>query len=94
MTDQYNDNDCNASLKNELVRTLPTQGMSRAKDILPFLPFSRTTLHEWSRDGRFPASIKLSSNMVAWRNIDVINWLENYKSSLSSNENMESENEI
>ena len=77
-----------------LAKLLPLQGMSRAKDILPLLPFSRTTLHEWSNNGRFPASIKLSSNIVAWRNIDVINWLEKYKSSLSSNENMESENEI
>ncbi|WP_198330412.1 helix-turn-helix transcriptional regulator [Psychrobacter cibarius] len=78
----------------DLTKLLPLQGMSRAKDILPLLPFSRTTLHEWSNNGRFPASIKLSSNIVAWRNIDVINWLEKYKSSLSSNENMESENEI
>lgn len=78
----------------DLAKLLPLQGMSRAKDILPLLPFSRTTLHEWSNNGRFPASIKLSSNIVAWRNIDVINWLEKYKSSLSSNENMESENEI
>lgn len=80
--------------KIEVGSFLPIQGMSRAKDILPFLPFSRTTLHEWSNNGKFPASIKLSANMVAWRNIDVINWLENYKSALSSNENVESENEI
>lgn len=78
----------------EVSNILPPQGMSRAKDILHFLPFSRTTLHEWSNNGKFPASIKLSSNMVAWRNIDVINWLENYKSSLSHNEDVESENEI
>lgn len=55
---------------------LPPQGLSRAKDILPFLPFGRTTLHEWSRDGRFPASIKLSPTMVAWRNAEVLEWLE------------------
>lgn len=57
---------------------LPPQGMSRAKDILPFLPFSRTTLHEWSRNGRFPKSVKLSSTMVAWRNSEVLEWLENH----------------
>lgn len=54
---------------------LPPQGLSRAKDILPFLPFSRTTLHEWSRDGRFPKSVKLSPTMVAWRNSEVLQWL-------------------
>ena len=56
---------------------LPSQGLSRAKDILPFLPFGRTTLHEWSRDGRFPKSVKLSETVVAWRNSEVIDWLAN-----------------
>lgn len=55
---------------------LPPQGMSRAGDILPLLPFGRTTLHEWSKNGRFPKSVKLSANMVAWRNADVLEWLE------------------
>jgi len=57
---------------------LPLQGMSRAKDILPFLPFGRTTLHGWSQNGRFPASIKLSPTMVAWRNSDVLEWLSSH----------------
>jgi predicted DNA-binding transcriptional regulator AlpA len=57
---------------------LPPQGMSRARDILPLLPFGRTTLHEWSQDGRFPASIRLSPTMVAWRNSDVLEWLESH----------------
>lgn len=86
MTDQYNDNDCNLSLKNELIRTLPTQGMSRAKDILPFLPFSRTTLHQWSHDGRFPASIRLSPTVVAWRNSEVLAWIESHSTSSNNKE--------
>ena len=64
-----------------LSKTLPIltpQGMSRARDILPYLPFGRTTLHEWSRDGRFPASIKLSPTMVAWRNAEVLEWLNSH----------------
>jgi len=75
MNDKYNDNYCTSSLKNEMIRMLPAQGMSRAKDILPFLPFSKTTLHEWSRNGKFPKSIKLSPTMVAWRNSEVLQWL-------------------
>ena len=61
----------------DLVKLLPPQGMSRARDILPFLPFGRTTLHEWSRDGRFPASVRLSPTMVAWKNSEVLEWLDN-----------------
>lgn len=73
----YFDND-------QLIKQLPPQGMSRAKDILPLLPFGRTTLHEWSQNGRFPASIKLSPAMVAWRNADVIEWLENHSNPVSN----------
>ena len=62
----------------DLAKLLPLQGMSRAKDILPLLPFGRTTLHEWSRDGRFPASIRLSPTIVAWSNSEVLKWLESH----------------
>jgi predicted DNA-binding transcriptional regulator AlpA len=56
---------------------LPPQGMSRASQLLPFLPFGSSTLWAWSRDGRFPSPIRLSSTMTAWRNADVIEWLSN-----------------
>lgn len=78
-----------------LSKILPHQGMSRAKDILPLLPFSRTTLHEWSRDGRFPASIRLSPTMVAWKNSEVLEWLNNYGNhsmSLGTNRSESNEN--
>jgi len=73
----YSNNPTKTRNKN-LVKLLPPQGMSRAKDILPFLPFGRTTLHEWSQNGKFPASIKLSPTMVAWRNNDVLEWLSSH----------------
>jgi len=59
---------------------LPTTGMGRAKDILPFLPFSKTTLFEWSKDGRFPAGKKLSPTMTAWSYADVHEWLNSHTS--------------
>lgn len=71
--------------KIEVGSFLPIQGMSRAKDILPFLPFSRTTLHEWSRDGRFPKSIHLSPTVVAWKNAEVLEWLNNHTNNASTN---------
>lgn len=57
---------------------LPAQGMSRASQLLPFLPFGASTLWAWSRDGRFPAPVKLSPTMTAWRNADVIDWLNSH----------------
>lgn len=62
---------------------LPTTGMGRAKDILPFLPFSKTTLFEWSKDGRFPAPVKLSPTMTAWKYADVHHWLNSHTSTTS-----------
>ncbi len=56
--------------------TLPRQGMSRASQILPFLPFGSTTLWKWSKEGLFPAPIRISSTITAWRNADVLDWLE------------------
>ena len=62
---------------------LPTTGMGRAKDILPFLPFSKTTLFEWAKDGRFPAGKKLSPTMTAWSYADVHEWLNSHTSTTS-----------
>lgn len=56
-------------------QTLPRLGMSRANQILPYLPFSSSTLWAWSKDGRFPPPVKISPTMTAWRNSDVIDWL-------------------
>lgn len=55
---------------------LPRQGMSRASQILPFLPFGSTTLWKWSKEGLFPAPIRISPTITAWRNADVLDWLE------------------
>lgn len=56
--------------------TLPPQGMSRAKQLLPFLPFGKTTLWELVKKGKFPQPIKLGENITAWRNADVLEWLD------------------
>lgn len=56
--------------------TLPPQGMSRAKDVLQFVPVCRSTLWKMVKDGKFPQPIKLSTNVTVWRNADVLAWLE------------------
>ena len=65
------------------IKHLPPQGMSRASQLIPFLPFGSSTLWAWSRDGRFPAPVKLSPTMTAWRNADVIEWLNSLTSTTS-----------
>ena len=76
------DNGIEPTTANNPVMQLPTTGMGRAKDILPFLPFSKTTLFEWSKDGRFPAPIKLSPTMTAWNYADIHAWLDSHSNSV------------
>ena len=71
-----NDNSDNKQLITSSV--LPRQGMSRASTILPLLPFGSSTLWQWSKNGKFPAPVKLSNTITAWRNRDVLNWLEHW----------------
>ena len=72
---------------------LPHQGMSRASSILPLLPFGSSTLWEWSKSGKFPAPVKLSPTITAWRNRDVLNWLEHWHSDESEINNSDN-NEV
>lgn len=57
--------------------SLPPQGYTRAKDLLPYVPFGLATLWNWSKQGKFPAPVKISPTITAWRNSEVIAWLEN-----------------
>ena len=66
------------------VKYLPPQGISRASQLIPLLPFGSSTLWAWSRDGRFPAPVKLSPTMTAWRNAEVIEWLESHATSTNN----------
>jgi len=76
-------NDIEQMADNLHAKYLPPQGMSRASQLLPFLPFGSSTLWAWSRDGRFPSPIRLSNTMTAWRNADVIEWLNNQNTPIS-----------
>lgn len=64
---------------------LPHQGMSRASTILPLLPFGSSTLWQWSKSGKFPAPVKVSNTITAWRNCDVLDWLEHWHHDNSDN---------
>ncbi|WP_351118848.1 AlpA family phage regulatory protein [Psychrobacter sp. SMN/5/1215-MNA-CIBAN-0208] len=76
-------NDIEKIPHNLYAKYLPPQGMSRASQLLPFLPFGSSTLWAWSKDGRFPKPTRLSPTMTAWRNADVIEWLNNQNTPIS-----------
>jgi prophage regulatory protein len=76
-------NDTEPTNASSPVMQLPTTGMGRAKDILPFLPFGKSTLFEWSKDGRFVAPVKLSPTMTAWSYAAVHEWINKHTSNTS-----------
>lgn len=54
---------------------MPITGMGRAKDILPYLPFGKTTLWKLIKEGKFPSPIRFSSRMSCWKYEAVREWL-------------------
>ena len=48
----------------------------RSSEILPLLNVTRMTLHNWIKQGKFPAPFVKSSNIGLWRGVDLIRWFE------------------
>lgn len=56
---------------------LPSTGYVRQSQLIPApVPFSSATLWRKVAAGKFPAPIKLSSRVTAWRVADVRAWLD------------------
>ncbi len=50
----------------------------RQSQLIPnILPFSSATLWRMVKDKKFPAPIKLSERITAWKTADIKSWLEN-----------------
>jgi predicted DNA-binding transcriptional regulator AlpA len=43
----------------------------RIKDVLKFVPLSRSTWLRGVKEGRFPEPVKVTDNVVAWRMSDI-----------------------
>jgi prophage regulatory protein len=55
---------------------LPDTGFLRQAQSLTFVPFSKLTLWRRVVDGSFPAQVKLSVNIWAWRIENVGRWID------------------
>jgi len=54
----------------------PSTGFMRIKQVLQFVPTSRTTLWRWVKEGKFPTPLRLSEAMTVWKAEDVKNWID------------------
>jgi predicted DNA-binding transcriptional regulator AlpA len=56
---------------------LPASGYIRQKNLIPsVVPISHATLWRKVKTGEFPAPVKLSKRITAWKVSDVKAWLE------------------
>lgn len=54
---------------------LPTTGFVRQRLLLRFVPFSKSTLWRRVKAGDFPAPVKLSTGITAWKAEEVRSWI-------------------
>ncbi len=60
-----------------LIGRLPETGFIRKAQLIPFIiPFSNTTLWRKVKAGEFPAPVKISARVTAWRAEDVRAWMQ------------------
>lgn len=50
-------------------------GGKRRGSTAPIIEVSRATLWRWVAEGKFPAPVKLSEGITAWRSSDVEAWM-------------------
>lgn len=51
----------------------------RRPDVEARCAIGRSTIYDWMKRGEFPQPVKLGPRAVAWRESDVIAWLESRK---------------
>ncbi|TWI65194.1 AlpA family transcriptional regulator [Pseudoduganella lurida] len=67
------------------INTLPETGFVRERDLIGnakdairgIIPFSHATLWRKVKAEQFPAPVKLSTNVTAWRVEDIRTWISN-----------------
>jgi len=60
-------------------KDLPETGFVRQSQLIPhIIPFSSSTLWRKVKSGEFPAPVKLSSRVTAWRAEDVRAWMQKF----------------
>jgi predicted DNA-binding transcriptional regulator AlpA len=57
---------------------VPHTGFVREQRLLEFLPFSHSTLWRRVKAWTFPAPVKISGRVTAWRAEDVRAWINKY----------------
>ena len=57
-------------------RTKPAIRFLRISEVEALTGLSRTTIYDWSADGRFPRPVRLSERAVRWIESEVLEWMD------------------
>lgn len=57
--------------------TMPETGYIRVKEVLRYIPVSKSTWWSGVKSGRYPKPVKLGPRTTAWRVQDIRNYIEN-----------------
>jgi prophage regulatory protein len=55
------------------------RALLRIFEVLEIVGFSKSTLNNRVKNGTFPAPVKLSARLIAWRTEEVLAWVEGLK---------------
>ncbi len=58
-------------LDDERMQDLPQTGLLRIKQVLQFVPISRSSWWQGVREGRYPKPVKLSARITCWKAADI-----------------------
>jgi prophage regulatory protein len=47
----------------------------RLPEIMRLTGFSKATVYKWIKLGKFPKPVKLSARLVAWKSVDIQNFI-------------------
>jgi prophage regulatory protein len=59
-----------------MINSLPSTGYVRLPDVLRVYPVSKSTWWAGVKSGRYPAGVKLSARVTAWRVETIISLIE------------------
>jgi predicted DNA-binding transcriptional regulator AlpA len=58
---------------------LPEAGLLRLPDVLRYIPVSRSTIYSKIKSGAWPAPVRISQRVVAWKASDIRDLLERFE---------------
>lgn len=54
---------------------MKTEKLLRLNEVVEIIGISKATVYKWIKLGKFPKPVKLSARLVAWKSVDIQNFI-------------------